>query len=160
MQAVASRHVIVGIEVEPALVRDVPCKVERLQAAAIELDQILLQRRHADGIFDLERRELAIGAVGLDEVVAVFREEAREHPLVLEGGAGEIAEHVAVRRRPQRPSVMGIAPGPGLILMAARAGLRPDETRRGRRGKPIACKRKARELEHSGKREGAQRSQG
>ena len=66
----------VGIEVEPALPAlvlrpAVPGDRQRLQAPVGEGDQILLQRRDAERVFDLEFGELAVRPVGLDEELAV-----------------------------------------------------------------------------------------
>ncbi len=48
---------------------------ERLQPSAGKLDQVLLQRRDAERVLDLEVGELAVGPVGAHEVSAVALEE-------------------------------------------------------------------------------------
>ena len=98
VQDIVVADLLVGIEVEPALAAlvlrpAVPGDRQRLQAAIRELDQVLLQRIDAEGVFDLERGELAVGAVGLDEELAVLAEKAGAHAVVVEARIVEVAQH-------------------------------------------------------------------
>ena len=61
VQRVVGRHVLVGVEVEPAPAPDVPRDRQRLQAAAGERDQHLLQRLDAEHVGHVEVLELARG---------------------------------------------------------------------------------------------------
>ena len=121
-----------GIEVEPALAAlvlrpAVPGDRQRLQAAIGKLDQVLLQRIEAEGVLDLERGELAVGAVGLDEELAVLAEEARAHAVIVEARVVEIAEHRFLGRVVHRVLVLRGAPQLRLRPVAAGAGLAADE---------------------------------
>ena len=51
--------------------------LERLHAPARELDQVLLQRAHAERVLDLVVGELAVRTVGVDEELAVAPRERR-----------------------------------------------------------------------------------
>ena len=80
VQDVVVADLLVRIEVEPALAAlvlrpAVPGDRERLQPAVGKFDQILLQRIEAERVFDLERGELAVRPVGLDEELAVRRKK-------------------------------------------------------------------------------------
>jgi hypothetical protein len=71
VQDVVVLDVLVRIEMKPALAAvalraAVPGDREGLQAAVGKFDEILLQRLDAEGVFHLERGELAVGPVGLD----------------------------------------------------------------------------------------------
>ena len=98
MQDVVVPDLLVRIEMEPALAAlvlrpAVPGDRQRLQAAVGKLDQILLQRIDAERVLHLERGELAVGAVGLDQEFSVLAEEARMHAVIVEARVVEIAEH-------------------------------------------------------------------
>src|SRR5262249_39852440 len=80
----------------------VPGDRERLQAAVREFDQVLLQRIEAEGVFYLERGELAVGSVGLDEEFPLLAEEAGVHAVIVETRLVEIAEHRRIGRRAHR----------------------------------------------------------
>ena len=117
--------------------------VRRLQPAAGELDQVLLQRRDAERVLDLVVGELAVGPVGADEELAVAPGEGRRHAGVLEGAVGEVAEHGALARLLHRARVLRAAPRFGFLFVTARARLAADEfefrlggRRRGRGGLP------------------------
>ena len=58
-----------------------------------ELDQILLQRRDAEGVLDFIIFEFAVGAVGVSEKLAVALEKPRGDPGIGELGIVEVAEH-------------------------------------------------------------------
>ncbi len=113
----------------------VPGDRQRLQAAVGELDQILLQRVDAEGVLHLERGELAVRPVGLDQELAVLAEEARPHAVMLEARVGEIAEHRPVGCMLHRELVLRRAPQLRFRLVTAGAGLAADEGgwRNGRR---------------------------
>ena len=75
----------------------VPGDAERLQAAARELDQVLLQRRDAERVVDRVVGELAVGTVGADEELAVAPGKDRRGPRVRELCVIEIAQHRSSR---------------------------------------------------------------
>ena len=60
----------------PFVVSRVPGDVQRLQAAAGEGNQVLLQGVPAEGVGDLEVAHLTTGAIGVDKEFAVFPVEA------------------------------------------------------------------------------------
>ena len=98
VQFVAEIDLLVRVLPEPALAAGflgprIPGQRERLQAPARQLDQVLLQRLDAEGVLDLEVGELAVGAVGADEELAVAREEVRCNALVGELRVAEVAAH-------------------------------------------------------------------
>ena len=81
MQDVVVLDLFIGIEMEPALsaflLRSaVPSERQRLQAAIGKLHEILLQRIEAERVLHLEGGEFAVGAIGLDEELAVLAEKA------------------------------------------------------------------------------------
>src|SRR5262249_39839303 len=92
------------------------------RAAVGEFDQVLVQRIDAEGIFHLERGELAVGSVGLDEEFPLLAEEAGVHAVIVETGLVEIAEHRRVGRMVHRLLVLRRAPELGLRGMALGAG--------------------------------------
>ena len=78
MQDIIVLDLLARIEMKPALPAlllrpAVPGDRERLQPAVRKFDEILLQRIDAEGVFHLERRELAVRPVGLDEKLALRR---------------------------------------------------------------------------------------
>ena len=136
VQDVVVTDLLVRIEVEPALAAlclrsAVPGHRQGLQAAVGKLDQVLLQRIDAEGVFDLESGKLAIGSVGFDQKFAVVAKEARAHTVVVEGRAGKIAEHGRLGRMIHRMPVLRATPQLGLLLVAAGAGRAADEAGRG-----------------------------
>ena len=97
VQRVVVANVLVGIEMEPALAAllfraAVPRNRQRLNAAVRKLDEILLQRLQPESVFHFEGLELAVGAVGLDEELAVLAEEAGLHAEIVELRVIEVAE--------------------------------------------------------------------
>ena len=124
---VAGRCLLVRIEVEPALLLCVPGNRQRLQAAAGDRDQVLLQGVDAERVGDLEVGQFAVRPVGVDEVLAVAAEEARGRALVLERGAAEVAAHRLGGGRGHRHEVVRLPPQPGRILVAADAARVVDE---------------------------------
>ena len=107
---------------------------QRLHAAAGELDQVLLQRAHAERVLDLVVGELAVRAVGVDEELAVAAEERRRRAGVGELRVGEIAQHRLVVGDLHREVVVRALPRRVLRGVAAGAGGGADEAR-GRRGR-------------------------
>jgi hypothetical protein len=81
MQDVIMADLLIGVEVEPALAAfvlgaAVPGDGQGLQPAIRELDQVLLQRIDAEGVFHFKRGELAIRSVGLDQEPAVLAKKS------------------------------------------------------------------------------------
>ena len=77
MQRIAGLQLSIGIEMIPALAARflgtrIPSNSERLKPPAGKLDEILLQRRDAEGVADLKIAERAIGAVGPNPELAVL----------------------------------------------------------------------------------------
>lgn len=54
VQRVGGLNSLVSIDVEPAFLVGVPGRAQRLQPATRELNQVLLQRSDAKGVFDFE----------------------------------------------------------------------------------------------------------
>ena len=138
MQDVVVLDVLVRVEVKPALAAlvlgpRIPGERERLHAAVGKFDEVLLQGIEAEGVFHLERGELAVRPVGLDEELAVLAKEARRHAVIVEARVVEVAEHGGVGRVRHGVAVLGRAPERRLAAMAAGAGLAADEGRRRRR---------------------------
>ncbi len=143
VQLVVGADRLVRVEVEPALAARglgaaVPGDRQRLQASVGELDQVLLQRLDPEGVFHLEGGEPAIRPVRLDQEPVAVAEEARPHAEMVEGCAGEVAEHRSLGRVVHRHSVLRAGPRLELGRVAAGAGLAADIDR-GRRG---ACSRR------------------
>ena len=70
----------------------------------------MLQRRHAEGVLDLEVGGLAVGALGADEVLVFPLEEARDRARPSEARVPEIAENGLVRGRLHRTLVVRAKP--------------------------------------------------
>jgi len=135
MQDVIVPDRLVGVEVEPALAAfilrpRVPGDRQRLDTAIRELDQVLLQRVDAEGVLDLEGRELSVRPVGLDLELIAFAEEPRTHAVVVEDRIGEIAEYRLVGRLIHGVLVLRGAPEPRLRLVALRADFAANEPQR------------------------------
>ena len=136
VQNVVVLDLLVRIEMKPALAAfvlrpAVPGDRQRLQPAVRELDEILLQRIDAECVLHLERGELAVGTVGLDQELPVLAEEARTHAVIIEARIGEIAEHRFLGGVLHRVLVLGAAPQVRFGAVAAGAGLAADERGRG-----------------------------
>jgi len=132
VQHVLVVHLVVRIEVEPALAARllgpaVPGDRQGLQSAAGQFDQVLLQGADAEGIADLEIRQLAVGSVGVDEKPAVALEECGGHARIVETRPVEIAEHALLADVLHRQIVMRALPVFGGAGVAADAGLAPHE---------------------------------
>jgi hypothetical protein len=126
VQHVAIVDLLARIQVVPALAAGflrpcVPGDPERLYAAAVELDQVLLQRVHAERVADRVVVQRAVGAVGRDEITAVARAEGRRHVAVLERRAAEVAELGRRGRVLHRELVLRAAPRLGFLRVTARA---------------------------------------
>ena len=135
---VARLELAIGIEMEPALAAlllraRVPRHAERLQATARQLDQILLQRRQAERVLDLEVGELAVGTVGVDVVLPVAAEEGRSDTGVPELRIIEIAENRLLIGDLHREVVMRTLPGFVLGSVTRGACLSTDVARRHKR---------------------------
>src|SRR5262249_5286312 len=132
MQDVIVLDLLVRIEMEPALSAlllraGVPGDRERLKPSVREFDQILLQRIDGEGVFRLERCELAVGAVGLDEIFPGLAKEAGLHPVMTETCIVEIAEYRCVGRMIHRLLVLGRAPELRFRGLASGAMVAADE---------------------------------
>src|SRR5262249_29006267 len=135
MQNIVVLDLLAQIEMEPTLSAlvfrpAIPGDRERLQAAIREFDEILLQRIDAEGVFHLERGELAVGAVGLDEEFPALAEEAGMHAVIIKACVGEIAQHRCLGRVLHGEFVLRAVPGLRLRRMALRAGVAADECER------------------------------
>ena len=136
VQHVGMRHLLVRIQVIPALPAlglraAVPGDAERLVPAVRKPDQVLLQRVDAEDVRHVEVADLAVGAVGPHDVLAVAPAESRRGTGVREGGVGEVAEHGGRCGLLHREVVMRPLPRLLLCLVAPRA-LRPADVRRWR----------------------------
>jgi hypothetical protein len=103
VQDIVVANVLVRVQMEPALPARllwaaVPGNRQSLQTTVGKLDQILLQRLNAEGVFDLECGELAVGAVGLDQEFPVLAEKAGKCAVMIEACAIEVAGHRLVGR--------------------------------------------------------------
>src|SRR5689334_17588492 len=83
-------------EREPALAAisrrpSVPGNQQRLHASARQLDQILLKRRYAECVANIEVVNAAVRALGLHDVAITATKEGRGHTSVAERGAVEPA---------------------------------------------------------------------
>src|SRR5271157_3868884 len=104
----------------------VPGERQRLDAAVGKFDQIWLEGKNAEGVFDLELGELSVRPVGLDHELAVAAEEARLDPVMVESRAGKVTQHRLFRRMVHGELVVRAAPEFCLVLMAGGAGLAAD----------------------------------
>src|SRR5262249_48310293 len=132
VQHVVVLDFFVGIEMEPALAAlvfrpAVPGDRKRLYAAVREFDQVLLEGIDAEGVFDLERRKLAVGPVGLNEELFVFLEETGLDAVMVEPGVIEIAEHGSVRGVLHGMLVLGLLPKRCFGLVAIGASFTADK---------------------------------
>ena len=132
--------ILPGQQMEPALGRDVPGDGQRLQPAAGQFDQVLLQGIDAERVGDLEIGQLAVGPVGADEIPVPLPEELRDHALVLEVHATEVTQHGRRRGPGHRLGMMRARPGTGLGLVALHAGRIVDE------GGPLRSRDSKREI--------------
>jgi hypothetical protein len=104
VELVPPGHVLAGVEVEPSLPAlclrpRVPGDAERLNAAIGELDEVLLERRGAEGVRDLVVPERAVGTIGPHRELPVAAEEGRGHAGIREPRIIEVAGDAGVGRR-------------------------------------------------------------
>ena len=92
-----------------------------------KLDEILLQWIDAEGVLDFERRQPAVGPIGLDEKLPILAEEAGSYAVIVEGHIAEIAEHRFVGRMLHGKLMLRAAPELRLRPVAAGTGLAADE---------------------------------
>jgi hypothetical protein len=107
---------------EPALPSGIPGDGEALKAATRELDEILLERRDAERIADLEVGRLAGGSLRVDEELAVSLEKPRRHAAVVHADVVEISAHCLGGGGLHRQVVMRARPLPVLRRVALGAG--------------------------------------
>ena len=88
----------------------VPSDPERLEPAAWQLDQILLEWRDAECIADLEIRELSIRPVGADPEFAVLLEERALDAVLGEGSAVKVSENGLLSRLLHGSLMLGCIP--------------------------------------------------
>src|SRR5262249_34148205 len=135
MQDVIVLDLLGRIEMEPALSAlllraGVPGDRERLQPSVREFDEILLQWIDPQGVFHLERGELGVRPVGLDEEFPALAEEAGMYAVIIKARAGEIAQHRCLGRVLHGEFVLRAVPELRLRRMALRAGVAADECER------------------------------
>ena len=94
----------------------IPGQAERLKTAVREGDQILLQRIDAERVGNLIVLQFTVGAIGSDEVLAVFSRECGGHAEMRDAPIVEIAEDAARGRLLHSLVVMRAAPALGLGL--------------------------------------------
>jgi hypothetical protein len=121
VQPVALGDVLVVIEIEPLVALGVPRHGERLESAAGERDEVLLERLDTEGVGDLELGRLAVRTLRLDEERAFAPEEARGDAAVVEDGTVEVAENRLVVGDGHRMVVMRSLPRLVRLLMARTA---------------------------------------
>jgi hypothetical protein len=131
VQRIVMGDVLPGVDVKPALPAlfrrpRIPADRQRLQPAIRELDQVLLQRRDAEGVFDRVVGRLAIRAIGIDEPATVTAEEGGDLAGRLELRVIEIAKHCLLAGHLHGEIVMGALPGPQFFGMTPGAGRRTD----------------------------------
>jgi hypothetical protein len=127
VQLVGVRNALVRVKVEPALATLVlrPCvpgEGQRLDAASVEFDQVLLQGIDAEGMGHLEVGKLAVGAVRAHHELAVAAEELARDAVLAETHAGEVAEHRLLVRRLHRHGVLRSLPALVFVRVAIAAG--------------------------------------
>ena len=148
VELVAEVDFLVRVEMKPALAARlararIPGDRQRLEATARQLDQVLLERPHAERVLDLEIGELAVRPAGPDHVAALAPKERGRDRAVGEAAVREIAEHGGLARDLHRPRVIGV--GPGGVLLRVAAGTRPSADV-GRGGLIVPGPRRARQV--------------
>ena len=98
-----------------------------MQLAARQLDQVLLQRCHAEGVFHLEVAGLTVRPFGADPVLAVTLKEADIHAIAVEARLLEITKHRCRVRFLHRQIVLRTMPGFVLRGMALGAFFGADK---------------------------------
>ena len=153
VQLVVVGDLLVGVEVKPALAAlvlrpGVPSERQRLEAAAGEGDQVLLQRVDAEGVVDLVVVHGPIGTVRLDEEAVALAVEARGDAVLGERDVGEVAQHRGRRRDLHRLVVLRAVPSLRLGGMAAGADRSTDE------GRGRVCRQRSRQRNDGGEEQG------
>jgi hypothetical protein len=105
----------------------IPGDRQGLQPSVREFDEVLLQRIDPEGVFHLERGELAVGAIGLDEEFPILAEEPGVHAVIVKARVEEIAKHRFVGRVLHGEFVLRAVPELRLHRMALSAGLAADK---------------------------------
>ncbi|MGR9099208.1 MAG: hypothetical protein ACU826_01445 [Gammaproteobacteria bacterium] len=113
----------------------VPSDGKGLQAPTVQLDQILLQRENAEGVFDFEFARFSVRSVGTHHKSAVPAEKPRDPTVLTDFGIVEIAEHRFFGRLLHGEIVMRTLPKPVMFGVATDAGFASDET--GRRSSAV-----------------------
>ena len=128
----------VWVEVEPTLPvwAGIPSDAEGLQAAGGHLDEVLLQRAHAEREGHWVGVPGAVGFIGLHDECGAIAGEARDGPTSLERGAAEVAEHGGIRRFLHGQGVVGTRPSLMRLGVARAAGGGPGILRVRRAGGP------------------------
>jgi len=75
------------VQREPALLARVPGDGQALEPPPGKLHEVLLEGGDPEGVLDLEVGQLAVSAFGVDEELAVAREEARGDAVLAEGAS-------------------------------------------------------------------------
>src|SRR4029453_13928106 len=144
IKLVAKIDALVRIEMKPALAARlarprIPRDGEGLESAAGQLDEILLQRPHAERVLDLEVGRRAVGPFRPDHEPALAAKERGGGGTLREAANGEAPDHRPPARRLHRPRVIRFRPPRVLLRVARSARLRADEgggrSRRGRGGR-------------------------
>ncbi len=137
VQGIVRGDALVGIEVEPALSLGVPREGQALDAAAGELDQVLLERLDAERVPHLEVAHGAVRRLGVDEELPVLPEEARHDWKAGEARIVEIAEHCVFAGNLHRSVVMRARPRFERVSVALDAGGASDECHGGARRRRV-----------------------
>lgn len=140
VQRMAGIHAFVRVQVEPGLASGIPGHAQGLQLSAAGVQQILLERLHAEGVAHLEVGVAAVGAGRIHPVRVTLAVEAGGFPGVAETHVGEVAEDAPGAGRLHRQLVVRAAPLfalPGVAGLAGafvdQAGGRAGRDRRGPR---------------------------
>src|SRR5262245_41448470 len=128
MQNVVVLDLLIRVEVKPALAAlslrpAVPGDRQRLQPAVGKLNQILLERIDAEGVFDLEGAGRSVRPIRLDEEFAAFAEEARVHIVIVETRVGKIAKNGLLVGMGHRLAMLRAAPESCFRSVTAGTGL-------------------------------------
>ena len=139
VQLIAMIEPLVGVLPEPALPAlrlrpRVPRHRKRLQPAAGQFDQVLLERLEAEGVADLEVGKRAVWAIRSGDEPAVASEEGRGHAVAHMTGHVEVAQHVFRGGLLHGARMLRLLPTGRLLLMAGGAGCAADVVGRLRRG--------------------------
>ncbi len=147
VQLVRVSHVLPRIEVKPALAAlrlgaRVPGDAERLEAPIGKLDEVLLERGHAERVLDIVVVQLAVGAIGPHHELAALAREGRRDAAVGEPGIVEVTGDAGLGRRLHGEIVVRSPPALLSLLVALPAHLLPDIARcRARRLDPASHRR-------------------